>query len=284
MNTTQLIPSPAPRLASRFAWAALASIGLAVFSLALAAPARAAGSSYPFAKWLVTLSFPNNQPLVELTTEIWSYNPTTGSATLVTSQTEPLNCTVSGNLQISNGVASFSGQEHIACEQPDMVDKIYQVSQGNLLVPPAAEVRDAWVRGEAAVAGNAPLNSPLPTHYHPDLQHAIARTGGGQAAQYLRVDGVQSTGVAYTQTAPYDIGARFKSRAAACEPWKPYDTRFRANGVGAPGSPAVINQVLAIGLQETTIYFGYSPAHGSHFQGSIKTLIVDPGACGIGMG
>jgi hypothetical protein len=148
MNTTQLIPSPAPRLASRFAWAALASIGLAVFSLALAAPARAAGSSYPFAKWLVTLSFPNDQPLVELTTEIWSYNPTTGSATLITSQTEPLNCTVSGNLQISNGVASFGGQEHIACEQPDMVDKIYQVSQGILLVQPAAEVRDAWVRAK----------------------------------------------------------------------------------------------------------------------------------------
>lgn len=284
MNNHQPIPASTSRLTGRFAWIALASVGLAVFSLALARPVMASGSSYPFAKWLVTLSFPNDQPLVELTTEIWSYNPETGSLSLVTSQTEPLNCTVSGNLQISSGVASFSGQEHIACEQPDMVDKIYQVSQGNLLVPPVAEVRDAWVRGDAAVAGQAPLNSPLPTYYHPDLQHAIARTGGGQAAHYLRVDGVQSASPAYMQTAPYGIGARFKSRAAACEPWKPYDTRFRANGAGASGTPAVINQMLEIGLQETTIYFGYSPAHGSYFQGSIKTLTIDPGACGIGMG
>jgi hypothetical protein len=258
--------------------------GWGIVTLAPVGTAVAAGSSYPFAKWFITLSFPNDQPLVELTTEIWHHNPDTGTTSLVTTQTDELDCTVSGTLAISNEVATFDGQTYITCEQPDMVQKIDEVSDGNLLVPAVVAVRDAWVRGQVMLASNAPLNTALPVHYQPDIQHALAQTGAGDTVQFLRVDGVQAQSNGYAQAFPYQIGARFQSRAEACEPWKPYDTRFRANGVAAAGTPAVIGQVLNINLRATDIYFGYSPDSNSYFEGSVKTLIVDPGACGRGLG
>ena len=257
---------------------------ITAFGLLTAVPATASGNGYPFAKWLVTLTFPNNQPLVELTTEIW-YKPTNQPAYLVTSETEPLTCTVIGSLPISNEIATFDGQSYITCTQPDMAQKIADVSQGNLLVSSPVPVGDVWAKGQVFVDGGAPLNTPLPVHHHPDIQYDLAQTGGGSAVQYLRVDGVQAASPPFAQAFPFNLGARFRPQAEACAGMLlPYNTRFGVNGTFASGTPAVIGQVLWLDLDETDIYFGYSPDSNSYFQGHIKTLIVDPGACGRGLG
>ncbi len=261
-------------------------LGLAAvtaFGLVKAVPATASGNGYPFAKWLVTLTFPNDQPLVELTTEIW-YKPANQPAYLVTSETEPLACTVSGNLAVSNEIATFDGQSYITCQQPDMAQKIAEVSQGNLLVSSPVPVGDAWVRGRVFVDGGASLNTPLPVHHHPSIQYALAQTGGGSAVQYWRVDGVEAASAPFAQALPFNLGARIRSKAEACAGWLPYDTRFGVNGTFGSGTPAVISQILWLDLDATDIYFGYSPDGNSYFQGHIKTLIVDPGACGRGLG
>jgi hypothetical protein len=261
----------------------LALTAITAFGLVTAVPATASGSGYLFAKWLVTLTFPNDQPLVELTTEIW-YKPVNQPAYLVTSETEPLTCAVSGNLVVSNEIATFDGQSYITCTQPDMAQKIADVSQGNLLVSSPVPVGDVWARGQVFVDGGAPPNTPLPVHHHPDIQYDLAQTGGGSAVQYLRVDGVQAASPPFAQAFPFNLGARFRSKAEACNGWLPYDTRFGVNGTFASGTPAVISQVLWLDLDETDIYFGYSPLSNTYFQGHIKTLIVDPGACGRGLG
>lgn len=264
------------RHAQQWAWTALAFIGLAAFGLLATQPAAASGSSFHFAKWLVTLSFPNNQPLVELTTEIW-YKPASGPAYLVTSQTDPLTCTVSGNLQISQGIAEFSGQESIACQQPDMAQKIYQVSGGLLTVPQLVPVRSPWVEGQVAIASNAALNAPLPTFYHPDIQYGLVQVGPGSISQLLRVDGALSSSNATAQAVPFELRAEFKRQSNGS-----YKTLFTNNGVVAVGNPATIPAGLMLDLGATTIYFGYSPQSNSFFQGFIKTLTVDPGAFGVG--
>lgn len=264
------------RLAQRWVWGALGLLGLALFSLMAARPAAASGSSYHFAQWLVTLSFPNNQPLVELTTEIW-YKPANGPAYLVTSHTEPLNCTVSGNLQISQGIAEFSGQESIVCQQPDMAKKINQVSGGLLNVPQVVPVRNAWVEGQMAISNNAPLNTPLPTHYHPGIQHSLTRLGPGAVSQLFRVAGSPSNSSANNQAAPFDLRAEFIRQNNGS-----YQTLFTTNGAAKKGNPATIPAGLMLDLSATTIYFGYSPQSNSYFQGFIKTLTVDPGAFGVG--
>jgi hypothetical protein len=264
------------RSARWWRWVVLACIGLAAVSLMAVRPAAASGSGYHFAQWLVTLSFPNNQPLVELTTEIW-YKPANGPASLVTAHTEPLNCTVSGNLQINQGIAEFSGQESIACEQPDMAQKINQVSSGLLNVPQVVPVRNAWVEGQVAVANNAPLNIPLPTHYHPGIQHGLTRAGAGAVSQLLRVDGALANSSASAQAAPFGLRAEFLRQSNGS-----YKTLFTNNGAAAAGNPPTIPAGLMLDLSATTIYFGYSPQSNSYFQGFIKRLTVDPGAFGVG--
>lgn len=276
MNQMNELKMETRRPALRWAWVVLAFIGLAAFSLMATRPAAASGNSFYFAQWLVTLSFPNNQPLVELTTEIW-YKPANGPASLVTSHTEPLNCTVSGNLQISQGIAEFSGQESIACQQPDMVQKINQVSGGLLNVPQIAPVRSAWVEGQVAIANNAPLNAPLPTFYHPDIQHGLARVGAGSISQLLRVDGALSSSSGSAQAFPFALRAEFLRQNNGS-----YKTLFTNNGAVAAGNPATIPAGLMLDLSATTIYFGYSPQSNSYFQGFIKTLTMDPGAFGVG--
>lgn len=267
----------APYRLHRLVAVVAALAGLAALGMTSAHPAAASGSGVHFGKWLVSLSFSGNEPLVKLTTEVW-YKPSGGAAYVVTSQTEELTCAVVGNLQVNNETAVFTGQEYISCDMPDMVQKFEDVSQGVLTnMPHVVLTRNPYATGQVFVAGTAPAHVSLPTFYHPSIQHSLARTGAGDARQFFRVGGLQAHGEAYTQAAPYAIGALFDSTG-----WTQHDTRFRANGVTKTGTPAVINSTLNVNLSATTIYFGYSPATNSYFQGNIKNLTIDPGAFGQG--
>lgn len=246
------------------------------FGLLSAGPAHASGSDFHFGKYLVTLSFPNNQPLVELTTEIW-YKPTNSDAYLVTSQTESLDCTVTGKLSVHNETATFSGQEYIACDQPDMVQKFYDVSQGVLNnVPYHVTARQPFAEGQLLVAGNSP-NAIRPAFHHPSIQYGLVRSSATQAYQVFRVDGATSSSTDYLQSLPYSLRAELEILVSGN-----YKTEFTANGVSGPGSPAMLGSGLMVSLDATTIYFGYSPDTNTNFRGSIKTLTVDPGAFGRG--
>jgi hypothetical protein len=264
-----------PSRAVKRVLALLALAMVAAFTLISAGSAHASGSGFHYGKWLATLSFPNNEPFVELTTEIW-YKPANGSPVLVNAETEALDCTTVGNLQINNELATFTGQEYISCEQPDMVQKFLEVSQGAInLTNYNAVTRSPFVSGQLAVSPSAPASVTLPTFYHPSIQHGLARVAGGNASQTFRVDGVASDSVAYAQTAPYTLRAEFRSL-----PSGNYRAEFTANSSTTLGNPALIGSGLEVDLEETTIYFGYSPDSNSYFQGSIKSLTADPGAFG----
>ncbi|MFN3331131.1 MAG: hypothetical protein ACK47M_01300 [Caldilinea sp.] len=247
---------------------------LALLSLTPARPAKASGNGYHFAKWLVTLNFPNNKPRVELTTQIW-YQPVNGPAQLAIAQTDALACTVTGALQITNETATFSGQEHITCQQPDMVQKIYLVSNGLLNVSPVQTVFDPFALGVIMVSANAPAKVVLPVHHHPNIQYGLASGANGLATQHFRVDTGHSRSVVYMQSTPHNIRADFRRQANGN-----YNAGFTMNGVTAPGIPSTINGPLLVNLAATTIYFGYSPLNNTHFQGEITTATVDPGVIG----
>lgn len=247
----------------------------ALFGLSLLAAGSVHASGGFFGgTWLVNLSFPNDQPQVELTTEIW-HIPASGDPYILTSQTETLDCTVSGSLQINNEVATFSGQEYIACTQPNMVDKFDEVSQGALSnVADDVVARNPFAAGQLMVAGNS-ASGTRPVFYHPSMQYGLNRVSTTHANQIFRVDGAATTSSSFVQAAPYDLRAELQIR-----PNGSYRTEFTANGVSGPGTPASLGSGLFINLEETTIYFGYSPVNNSYFQGNIHTLTIDPGAFG----
>lgn len=270
MNDLQSLLAKFPR---RVAVMLAAVIG---FGLLSAGSAHASGSGFHFGKWWVNLSFPSNKPLVQLTTEIW-YKPSSGPAYLVTSETEPLTCTVTGNLQISSEIATFTGQEYIACDQPDMVQKFYTVSQGVLNnMPYSVPARHPFAEGQLLVAGNN-ANATRPAFSHPSIQYGLVRSSATQAEQVFWVGGASSTSNSFVQAAPYSLRAEFQIQANGS-----YQTQFTANGVSSAGNPATLGSGLMVNLDATTIYFGHSPANNSTFQGNIKTLTVDPGAFGRG--
>ncbi len=247
---------------------------LALFSLTPARPAKASGNGYYFATWLVTLDFPNNKPRVELTTQIW-FKPNNGPAQLAKAQTDELACTVTGALQIANETATFSGQEYIACQQPNMVQKIYQVSNGLLTVSPVQAVFDPFALGVITVSANAPAKSVLPVHHHPNIQYGLSSGANGSAAQHFRIDGGYSRSDLYLQAAPHNIRADFRRQANGN-----YNAGFTVNGATTPGTPATLNGPLLVNLGATTLYFGYSPLNNAYFQGKITTATIDPGVIG----
>lgn len=276
MNNSQSPKTTAPHPMAQIPWAAVALAALALFSLMSASSVQAAGNGFHFGKWLVNLSFPDNKPLVELTTEIW-YKPSSGPAYLVTSETEALDCTVTGNLQISSEIATFTGQEYIACDQPDMVQKFYDVSQGVLNnVPYSVPARRPFAEGQLFVAGNN-ANATRPAFFHPSIQYGLVRSSATQAEQVFWVGGASSTSNSYVQAMPHSLRAEFQIQANGS-----YQTEFTANGVSSAGNPATLGSGLMVDLNATTIYFGYSPLNNSTFQGNIRTLTVDPGAFGRG--
>ncbi len=264
----------APR---RFAHATIAAAmiaSLALLGLTPARPAKAAANGYYFAKWLVTLDFPNDKPRVELTTQIW-FKPNNGPAQLAKSQTDELVCSVIGKLEVTNGTAAFSGQEYITCQQPDMVSKIYEVSNGLLNVSPVQAVFDPFAVGMIAAAANAPSKVVLPVHHHPNIQYGLALDKNNTATQHFRVDSGYSRSDLYAQTAPHKIRADFRR-----QPNGNHSAGFTANGTTTPGNPATINGTMWVNLGATTIYFGYSPLNNVYFQGEITSATVDPGVIG----
>lgn len=258
---------------NRWRRAAVVLTALVGLSLLAAGSVHASGG-FVGGKWLIDLSFPNDQPQVELTTEIW-YIPASGDPYVVTSQTETLDCTVSGSLQVNNEIATFTGQEYIACTHPNMVEKFDEVSQGGLAnVADDVVARNPFAAGQVYVAGNNP-GVIQPVFYHPSVQYGLKQTSATQAQQVFRVGGTAAASSNFVQAFPYDLRAELKIR-----PNGNYRTVFAANGVSGPGTPAMLGSGLFVNLEETTIYFGYSPVNNSYFQGDIKTLTVDPGAFG----
>jgi len=274
MKDQQVRLMTTPRRIAHVAIATAAIASLALFSLMPARPAKASGNGYHFAKWLVTLDFPNNKPRVELTTQIW-FKPNNGPAQLAKSQTDELLCSVIGNLEITNNTATFSGQEYITCQQPDMVQKIYQVSNGLLSVSPVQAVFDPFAMGMISAAVNAPTKVVLPVHHHPNIQYGLTLEKNGTATQHFRVANGYSSSDAYMQVAPHDIRADFRRQTNGT-----HRTGFTMNGVSTPGNPPTINGPLLVSLGATTIYFGYSPLNNTYFQGKLTTATVDPGVIG----
>lgn len=267
MNT---YPTPSPKLFRRTGLLLIAIVGLC---LALVSSVNAANGYY-YGLWDVTLSFPNDEPLVELTTEIW-YNPANGNPPyLVATDIETLVCTVTGTLQVNNEIATFTGAEYIACDQPNMADKFYEVSNGILLSGTSASARQPFVGGQIFVQGTNP-SAILPVFYHPSIQHGMKRVSPTQAQQVFKVDNASSISSSFVQGLPFDLLAEFRMR-----PNGTYQTRFTANGVTTPGTPATVGGGLMISHAETTIYFGHSPVDNSYFIGDIKTVIADPGLFG----
>lgn len=265
MNTNQ------PKKANVWQKTAVMVSAMIGFCLLAAGTAHASGSTLA-GHWLLTLTFPNDQPTVELTTQIWAV-PSSGSPYLVTSQTEALDCTVNGTLQVTNETAVFTGQEFISCTLPNMADKFEEVSSGALTTPTTVLARKPFVEGQMVVGGSGTAVQPV--FYHPSMQYGLARTSATQAEQLLRVDGAETRSSAFVQSAPYDLRAELKIR-----PNGTYRTLFTANGVTNPGVPANLGSGLFINLEETTIYFGYSPASNAFFEGSVKSLTADPGVFG----
>ena len=274
MRDQQVRLMTTPRRIAHVAIATAAIASLALFSLMPARPAKASGNGYHYAKWLVTLDFPNNKPRVELTTQIW-FKPNNGPAQLAKSQTDELVCAITGNLEITNGTATFSGQEYITCQQPDMVQKIHQVSNGLLNVSPVQAVFDPFAVGMIVAAANAPSKVVLPVHHHPNIQYGLALDKNNTATQHFRVDSGYSRSDLYAQAAPHKIRADFRR-----QPNGSHTAAFTANGTTTPGTPATINGTMWVNLGATTIYFGYSPLNNVYFQGEITSATVDPGVIG----
>ena len=247
----------------------LAIFFVSVFIFLAARPAAAIGS--PWTRWKINLTFPNDNLDVQLTLQR-GHTTQSGRRIIDDEVKIPLSCQSNGNPTIKNGVASFDGSSYFNCDMPSIQDKVLQL--WSMSIPDACESKRPYVTGRVAIAGN-PIdpNPDNPIFYRDDIQF---NTPLNIAAQNATMTVAFGQAAAESSTFIIDpAGQKLTAYLARSGPAS-FNPVFVVDGSTMSATPATINQPAVLSNLETTIFFGYSPASGEYFEGSLWPTEIDP--------
>lgn len=242
-----------------------------------AQPASAAVTHW--AKWKVNFAFPSNQMDGVLTVQV---GHTTSSGTKVIDQEKQYTatCGTVGNVVVQNEKATFDGSSYYACSMPSIRAKAAEMTNGALIISTSCDSKRPYIISDLTLEGS-PINagSDNPLFYRDDIsfnlpldivaQEAQLASGFAQAdaesSSFAISSSLQTVTVLYNKT-----GAN------------QYAPAFTADAAALTSTPAIINGVIPLSTQASTVYIGYSPESGKFFEGSLATLEVDPYCVGSG--
>lgn len=285
---------------------------LTILLAAAATPAKAAQQPNPnptasWAAWGLAVSFPNGALKVKYAAYIGTNNPPGILDKVIENITD--DCAVVGDpLAIdANGYARFNGNSYIACDLPDWGALIAELAP-HLRVATATVMTECeadsplWFSGDMildAVTGEQPLfdsldlDIDLPSvKLSPTNLKMRVRAGGRWAGNYNSAVWATTNSTVNTflagEEGPISVAVinDFGGLPYLLNPnWQPY---FTANVVGPrmglwrepAGSGSWVNMLEAnfpMNTAPATAFIGYDLGSGAYFQGSIKTLKIDPG-------
>jgi hypothetical protein len=280
---------------------------------AAATPVRADEPPNPnptanWAAWGLVVSFPNGALRVKYAAYIGTNNPPGILDKVIENITA--DCAVVGDpLTIdANGYARFDGNSYIACDLPDWGALIAElaphlrVATSTAVTTECEDDSPLWFSGDVlldAVTGEQPLfdslnlDIDLPSvRLSPATLKTRVRAGGRWAGNYNSAVWTTTNSTVNTflsgEEGPISVAVinDFGGLPYLLNPgWQPY---FNSNVVGSrmglwrepAGSGSWVNILQSnfpMNTGPTTAYIGYDTGSGAYFQGSIKTLKIDPG-------
>lgn len=255
--------------------AILAVFFVGVFLFLSVRPADAVGSSW--VKWKINLAFPNNKLDSQLTVQL-GHTTQSGQHVIDDEEIQALTCQPIGSPTIINGEALLDGSSFFRCNVPSIQEIAWVTWQ--MSIPSSCPSKRPYVMGRVTVEGS-PIdpNPDNPIFYRDDIQFNVPLDVTTQKANLA-----MTFDQASAQSSDFFIdpaGQRVTGYIARSSPttFSPY---FLVDGSSLSAAPAIINQPRILSNLESVVYFGYSPASGEYFQGSLGPLEVDPVCIGKG--
>ena len=237
--------------------------------------------------WAVTVDFVNNRPNATLLVEVWQYEADSLTLFAQMSSSHVLECKSSDSVSFKDNVASFSGDDGIYCELPDMQLIVEQMTNGDYKLPEACSCKTgAIVQTTAELAPNSSKQNwqnPVATLNSIAFAAPIPAKSGLRTRLQMMVDG--ETAVSPYISAPPNFQfyeGSFDEINPYPSPFYQYFNSFQAGTQFLGATPAFIFQPLSISNVEPVLHIGFDPATGEGFHGRMSQLFVDPGCFGGG--
>lgn len=241
------------------------------------------------ANWAVHVDFEGNQTNATLTVELREY--TDGVVTDQLETTRILRCFVPNSVEIDNDEAIFSGNGRILCAMPSVRRIVYQMTEGEVILPQECDCKDGAVAKtdiwlDRNETGQTRIN---PIFTMPDLaleaeMPPVSPTSPQFARMRFFVDTENAESVYFPVLSGLNtLQADFNQFIVGLPPADLiYFPLFYANDALLDSVPPSINEDLALSFGQRRLYIGYSPETGESLVGRIRTLDVDPGCFGTG--
>lgn len=241
---------------------------------------QAAGATpIRWARWWTSTSFPNNAMNTDLVIQL-GYTTQNGQNVITQQQSFNVSCTAVGNPVVQGGKATFNGSSYYSCALPNIRDLVYGMSSGTLWIGDECAAKRPALTGSLAIDGTPNnLAGDNPLFYREDIQFSLPLKVSNQNARLVTsFDGVAASSDSFA------IGANDQAVTAVYIKTNPntFAPTFTVDSLSLASTPPTVNGPFMLSNLDSTIYIGYSPATGKHFEGTLTSLLVDPVCVGTG--
>lgn len=225
------------------------------------------------ARWFVEMAFPNDQPVANMTIEIYRESRS-GIPVLYLSQVYPVKCQQVGSVEISNEIAIFDGNGYFECSMPNFRDEVSALTHGELKVPDSCTCKLAY--GVADFMFSKTSDNPI--FAMPELQFSAPVQSAGVANYQLMVNGAIAESETFSPSSHIQNGMGQLQQQGVVG----YLPSFSVDGANLGSHPAFISGQLKIPTDQTTFYVGFNPDSGDFLVGKLFSFMMDPGCVGHG--
>lgn len=242
----------------------------------LVQPSLAAGDEPELlAKWRIEADMTVGEPVVELIVEVGFYDEQGEWRLTQKPEVRRLSCDVNNvGWEAAGGPAIFNGDGYIACEMQSVLGIAMEMTGGGVEFAEESGSGGTIVDADAVLAG---YNNDNSIFYHPDIQFSAFNKG--EASLRLEVGGLAAKSEVFMPDARQNLYGKL----AVTDDANVYAPAFAVDGTELEAAPQQLTGHSRVShTYEGLIYFGYSPATDSYFEGEMYRIDVDPGCAGMG--
>lgn len=250
------------------------------FTLALGVHSASAAPTR-WSRWWTDTSFTNTAMDTQLVIQL-GYTNQAGQHFVTQQQSFPVNCTAVGNPGplIQNGQATFNGSNYFSCALPNIKQLVLGMSGGTFLIADSCPAKRPALTGTLSIDGTPNnLGGDNPLFYRDDIQFSLPLNVATQQARLVTAfDQAEATSNSFAITGAGQVVTAVYARTTS----NTFAPTFTVDTLSLPSTPPTVNGPFMLSNLESTIYIGYSPASGKHFEGTLTELLVDPVCLGGG--
>ncbi|MFK7805796.1 MAG: hypothetical protein AB8G95_29470 [Anaerolineae bacterium] len=245
-----------------------------LFSLSLNS-SSAQASVADTAKWYTHMSVDNGQIIVEWTVETGYVSGYPQNWVVVNRSVTKLKCWPSGSVQVNFDHVIFNGQSYLKCAVPSFAKEVSNLSNGSIMLEPVLETQSILTIVDAKLDNSRGMFSNPVFAMQDNLDLFIPIKKGSASMKLLYPNGVTNSSN-LTTFGRSQFTIEENCTFSSCT----FDHSVGNSTVNSDPAPFIIEMPTG----ETTLVFGYSPAHKTYLQGIVYDVFIDPFTRGPGSG